>query len=444
MLWILSLTASGWAQNSKTNKPASPLRTQVRLFWHNAATNEVVWGDLGKGDTWVLTWQSIEGFPKLAESDAHVVQLAPQGDWVVAAVRDDHDGAKLSGWLAINHGVTDEAHGDHFHSKYADKPRLTKSNLNAEQGNPAHLDTFDGSLFLANDLKNGFTMFSSSSSNKNAPVDRFLEGGGGHISLAAVAGAVCYATWVDADGENAGRVDVVSLQATPNPKRYSFKLPSPSIHGATANNRRIYLAATDGIYWVDADTSLSQNPQKITPQHVSLGKDSQDKPLRTGAFVNHGTNVLFVAGKGPEAFLGSLSAASAKPSVRKLGIPLQEGQSLTTPKTVTLGNGKQYAGLFVENRATAANEELLLIDLDPNQDRDCADAKIAARVPIGKSKIEGHSGHHDVCFVASKRLAIVTNPGDESIQVVSLMELKSLATLKVGGQPMQISAVGGK
>lgn len=439
----VALPSIATAQNNAAPAKPAPMRTQARLMWHDQETHQPKWGDLGKGESWGLNAQTVQGWPSLADHQASIAQLAHHQTNVVAAIRDDQEGKQWSGWVAIDHGVRDEAHGDHFHSKYTDLPKVRKSKLDASQGNPAHIYVYDQQFFLANDTKNGLTVLAPNPANTSDLVDRFVEAGGGHITLAAIANQVAYATWIDAEGDNAGRVDVVSLANSPLPKRYQFRLPSGGLHGATTNNRKVFFAPSDGICWVDADASVSKDPNTIKPQYISLGTDAEGKPLRTGAFANLGTNVLGVTGKGKLACLFHLNAASSKPVVRKLSLPIQDNQSLTTPKTLTLGSGKSYAALFVETREEAGKDELLLIDMDPNGDKDLGDAKITARIPVGKHKIEGHAGHHDVAFVPGKRLILVTNPGDGTIQVISLNEGKTVATLMVGGVPTHLTAMGG-
>ncbi len=98
--------------------------------------------------------------------------------------------------------------------------------------------------------------------------------GGGHITLAAIENRVAYATWIDRQGDNLGRVDVVPLQRD-STAGYSFHLPSGGIHGATANSGKVFFAPADGICWVYGGQVCQPN---VTPtvNHLSLGVSAKD------------------------------------------------------------------------------------------------------------------------------------------------------------------------
>lgn len=56
-------------------------------------------------------------------------------------------------------------------------------------------------------------------------------------------------------------------------------------------------------------------------------------------------------------------------------------------------------------------EQLTIVELDPNKDRDFSDARVKTTIPIGASQVEGHHGHHAIPFDAYGRRAIFTEPG---------------------------------
>ncbi len=363
-----------------------------------------------------------------------------------AGVRDTEDGNFQSGWVAIDSGVEVEPHGDHVHRHYDSKPKILHQQLDAEQGNPAHVYQYDGQFFLANDAKDGFTVIDPKLLRSKSPshAAKFFSGGGNHITLAAVGGKVAYSTWADRDGEHAGQVDIVGLGSL-NGKSMTVHLPHGGLHGATANSGRVFFAPKDGIHAMKIDESLSKPPSSESIDHLSLGADPQnDKPYRTGAFANLRDWVLFVYGAGDEAKLGMVQASEAKLQLRSLGIPSGEGLALTTPETARLLDGREYAYVFHDRKGTQEGdlptERLTLIELDPNGDKSFSDAKVAVSLDVGSSKITGHSGHHGFTALPNGRLGCISNPGDGSIWLVSLHDLQVLAKFQVGGAPTRLIA----
>ncbi len=437
--------ASKQAKSSTTaaaqNTPTKP-RTVSRLFWQDSASDTIRWANVQKGDSWEAKPADIAGFPKLDGEQVDFVQMEEIDGVLLSGVHDHEDGAAQSGWIAIDGGVDKEAHGDHFHWQFKRAPSLKKAKLDKEQGNPAHVYTYDNRFYLANDKKNGFTMVDAAALAGGKAADRFFEGGGGHITLAAVDNKVCYATWIDREGDNKGRVDVVPLTSGAG-AAYSFHLPSGGIHGATANAGKVFFAPSDGICWVPADLNLAKTNAAESIVHVSLGKTSDDKPLRTGAFANHLNWVLCTTGTGPEASLCMLDAQSAKPTVIKFSLGLEEGMTITTPTPVKAPNGKHYALLFQESKQGSGKEKLIAVQLDANADGQLGDMAIGTTLEVGASQIDGHSGHHELTVTPSRRLAFFTNPGDGSIWVLSLTDMSIQAKLQVSGTPTRIVAIGG-
>jgi hypothetical protein len=310
---------------------------------------------------------------------------------------------------------------------------------------------YDGRFFMANDSVNGFSMLNPASFRQSGtqPTAAFFSGGGRHITLAAIANKVCYATWIDAEGENAGRVDVVNLQRpAAESLAYSLRLPTGVIHGATANSGKVFFAPRDGICWVTADENASSKPEHVIVQHLSLGTDPENQqPLRTGAFVNHRNWVLFTTGRGENSALCLLNAAEAQPQVVKLPINVSDGLALTSPEVVLAAGGRRLAFVFQDRTeggedANAPQELLTVIELDPNRDRDFRDARILQSIPVGPSRVQGHSGHHALACDSEGRHAVITNPGDGTIWVITLNDLKVQAKSLVGGEPGSIAAIG--
>ncbi len=428
----------GTASSTTVAKP----RTISRLFWQDSDSGVIRWSNVSKGTDWEIKPAEIAGFPKLDKEQTDFVQMEEANGIVLTGVHDHEDGSVQSGWIAIDSAVDKEEHGDHFHWQFNRTPAVKSVKLDKSQGNPAHVYVYDNRFYLANDKKNGFTMVDAAALASGKSADQFFEGGGGHITLAAVNNKVCYSTWIDREGDNLGRVDVIPLRSGVGSK-YSFKLPSGGIHGATANSGKVFFAPTDGICWVEADLESAKKNSAVSPQYVSLGKAADDKPLRTGAFANHLNWVLCVTGAGPDASLCMLDAQSPKPTLLKFALKLDENASVTTPTPVKSSNGKHYALLFQESKDGSSKEKLLVVQLDANSDGQLGDMTLAQTIEVGASRIEGHSGHHELAITPSRRHAFCTNPGDGSIWVLSLTDLTIQAKIKVGGTPTRLVAVGG-
>jgi hypothetical protein len=418
----------------------------TRIFWQDKSTETLFWGEVFRGDSWLITASPVKGFPKLDVERQDLVQMEQAEGKLLVGVRDNDNGKFQSGWVAVDTGVTATSHGNHFDWNYNASPSIHASRLNAEQGNPAHLYTYDGHFYLANDSRNGFTKLNPADIRRGATdsIGTFFQGGGQHITLAAVKNKVCYSTWIDRDGPSKGQVDVVNL-ATPNSgaPAYSFHLPTGGIHGATENSEKLFFAPTDGVCWVKADLMASGNAEKTEVHHVSLGKNSETgEPLRTGAFVNHRNWVLFTTGKGEQSALCLMDASAAEPAIVRLPINVPEGLSLVTPEIVLAAGGKRYAFLFQDRRDGDMQEFLTVVNLDPNGDRNLSDATIVKTLEVGASQVEGHSGHHGIAFDSEGRYACISNPGDGTIWVLTLKDLTIQFKSLVGGVPTAINAIG--
>lgn len=421
----------------------------ARLLWQDRDKGALRWGSVHAGQKWVVTAADVKGFPQLDTEKQSLTQMRQVDGLLLMGVRDNDQGRFQSGWIAVDTGVRKEAHGDHFHWRFMGAPAVKGSRLDAEQGNPAHLYVYNNIFYMAQDAKGGFTQLTPKdlAARPAQYSSSFRSGGGGHITLAAVDNTVSYATWIDAEGPNTGRVDVVSLrQPAGSPPAYSLTLPSGGIHGATTNSGRVFFAPADGICWVDADPGLRQTAETVKVHHISLGTpDGAEQPARTGAFVNQRNWVMFTVNGGAEqSALCLLDAKAPQPQVVKLAIPVAAGLALTSPEVVLASGGKRYAFLFHDRQSADAQEQeqLTIVDLDPNGDRNFADARIAQTIPVGASKVDGHHGHHAVSFDSEGRLACFTNPGDGTIWVMSLRDLTIRAKSIVGGTPEAIIAIG--
>ncbi|MCS6978174.1 MAG: hypothetical protein NZM31_14370 [Gemmatales bacterium] len=445
LIGVLTMAGASRAANQATV-------TLTRLFFQDHSERALRWADVtldGKGRLGLSRVSEIAGFKKLDIAKQKLVQMGESHGLLLVGVRDEDDGQFESGWVLINSGVTHEDHGDHGHWRYKRKPSVVDSRLDKYQGNPAHLYIYDGVFYLANDKLNGYTRidpgeYEANDQTKRLGTPRFISGGGNHITLAVVENRVGYSCWIDGGGPNKGRVDVTPVNGTnTSAPAYSFYLPTGAIHGAIANSGKVFFAPADGICWVHADLNATLKPEEVKVHHIPLGS-YEDRPLRTGAFVNHEHYVIFVTGRESSAALVLLNARLDNPEPIVVPIPCKKENRLVSPAVVRTARGRSLAFVFHDHdRSVQAEDFLTIVDLDPNQDGHCADAKILRTIPVGPSLVEGHFGHHDIAFDADKRWAFFTNPGSGTISVLSLDDLTIKGEFKVGGVPTHIIARGG-
>ena len=446
---LLTATSLEVCLGQSASKEAPP-RKVARLLWQDNETQSMRWADLERTDSnWSLKPQGIANAPTLDPEHQQFSQMQRLGQSLIVGVRDDEDGTLGSGWIAVDSGVSLEEHGDHFHAHYGAAPSITGLQLDADQGNPAHVYRIGNQVFLANDAKQGFTILGACSADTpktnppSAYTAKFHPGGGSHITLAAFEDRYCFATWPDREGENAGRVDIVSIAAKNAESLASFKVKSGGLHGATTNAKRIFFAPSDGVDWVDAGNWKPGN--EPTVEHIDLGKDPESgKPYRTGAFENHLHYVLFAYGTGANSKIGMLDARSKDMKLASLALDATEGLALSTPVAFLAANDKHYAWVVHHRRGSNNEEKLTSIELDPNGDGRFDDARIHKQLAIGASKISNHSGMHGIALLADRRTACISMPGDSEIWIVSIYGMEILAKLKVGGTPTKLEAFGAR
>ncbi|GAB5515015.1 hypothetical protein [Rhodopirellula baltica] len=419
-------------------------RTIARLFWQDHHNATLKWADLQKSkDGYSLSENDVNGFPDLDTDDQTLVQMQVDDGLLVVGVRDEANGDIGSGWVAVETGATQEEHGDHFHWRFLEAPSVHSKVIDSGQGNPAHLYRYGTSFVMANDQRNGFTVLNSKSvRDAKSPTEagRFYEGGGGHITLAVAEGKVAYSTWIDREGENAGRVDVVGLAENAD-KGYRIACPTGILHGATYCGDKVFFATSDGVCWVRADLDVDDAADSIKVNHLEIGTDSDGKPLRTGAFATIDQAVVFSSGKAEQSKLCFIDASCDTLKVQSLSMELASDQSLKTPIVGKGSGGRPIALCFAESKEAPQSDQLYVVDLDPDGNGDYSDAKARAPIAVGPSQIEGHFGHHDAVFLPRGRQIAVTNPGDASIWVISLSDQSVEAKFECEGMPTSLVSI---
>src|SRR6056297_631826 len=284
--------------NPGAGSAAETAKLQARVFVQDEAGAKLHWADMARATNadqpapHPVNLGEIEGFPQLDPEYQSLVQMRASGKFLLVAVRDNDDGDFQSGWVLIDTGVDYEAHDDHGHWYYKRRPRVIASMLDDAQGNPAHVYCYEDVFYIANDRKNGFTRLDPSTIGETDDASAikskavFYSGGGGHITLAA-AGQLVASTWIDREGDNAGRVDLWEIGSEQSGesagKMRSMQLEYSGLHGATAAANKFFFAPSDGVCWLALDSAIADANTPISVQHLSLGKQD-DTPLRTGAF----------------------------------------------------------------------------------------------------------------------------------------------------------------
>lgn len=422
----------------------------ARMLWQDHERGTLMWGEVHAGQKWVITASPVKGFPKLDAEKQLLGQMQQAEGFLLAGVRDIQNGTFQSGWVAVDTGVREQPHGDHSHWNFIAFPAVRGNQLNAEQGNPAQVSLYNGVFYVAHDGKLGFTRISPKdlASKPAKDCEKFFATSGNVTALAAVNNSLAYSALADADGQDSGRLDVVNLKAgAGGGPAYSVSLPTGGIAHATVNSGKVFFAAAGGVYWVDADSELKRSAETVMVNQLLQFPEAAAENLKhSGFFANHRNWVLFTTSvTGGRPALCLVDASAAHPGVVTLPIDMGEGLSLTPPKAVLASGGKRYAFFFQDKLAGVEGEiqeQLTVVDLDPNGDRNLSDARIAKTIPVGASKADGKNANHSLSFDSEGRLACFTNPGEGTIWVMSVRDLTIRAKGLVGGFPGEIVALG--
>jgi len=452
---VASVTCFVWPvlfSQRVTAADAGPQRCAIsRVFFQDPDKLTLMWADLLAQDPPVLTAaMPVDSFPVLDPERQSLVQMSSSDGKIMIGVRDNEDGDYQSGWVLVDSGVQEEEHGDHSHWYYTARPRVLSSRLDESQGNPAHLYCYDGVFYLANDRIGGFTRLDPSMIPPQADpslilaMAAFHAGGAGHITL-AVAGDVAYSTWMSRDEATAKRIDVTALsEAGTKEIAYSFDVHSGGLHGATYQSGKVFFAPADGIDWLTVPPSPKTKSSDMVVHHIDLGSD-QEKPLRTGAFTPFADHVLFLSGSGAKSFLGLIDARRDLPELTRVSLELDSRSKAHGPAIVQTRSQGPLAFVFHDHlKDVDAPNLATVVQLDPNRDGDFSDAKVRGQFDIGRSQVEGHSGHHDIAFDASGRYGVIVNPGDQSVQIVSTSDLSTLSTIDMPFKPNRVLTIGGR
>jgi len=423
-----------------------PPKPVVRLFWLDGDTASVRWADVVRGDEWSLAPADIEGFPVLdAKRQTLTASRVLEGTLLVG-VKGEGNGQPAGGWVALSSGVDGHSHGNHIDWHYDNPPEVLMTRLDHGVGRPGELTTSDEAFYLSDAQQGGFLQISVKDlkSRSRNPARSFPGGGrGGRGGTLAVAdNRVAYTAWNAADGPEAGRVDVVSLQRRGTPRvEYSFHLPAGSIQAALAHEGRVFFAPEKGLCWIDADLRAQQDAEDVHVNVVDLGTDSNTgTPLRTEALINYRNYVLCCTGTGTSSALCLLDPTAQPVELTKVPITVDDGLILGRPHPKYTAEGKRLALLIQKSRGEKQREQLTIIDLDPNLDQNLGDATVIKSIELDATN--GDRGPHSIAFDDDGEYACIANPGTGKIWLLSLTTLEVLEKFDVGGTPRNLVSYG--
>ncbi len=402
-------------------------KTITRVFWQDADTQKLSYADLSTTDRWHIKRGWVKGFPDVDSKTQTLGPMVQLGKQLAVAIA----GSEKSQIVRIDSGVAEQPHGNHFHWTYNGTPNASWVVTTAKplQMATTHLDAF----WFGH--AGGFVKVQSNSSTGNRNPATAFTGGGEKMTLAITQNSLALAGHGDSSGDNLGRVDVVNL-LNPNTGFRSFTVSKAPIDSIAAIHGKAFFGQSDGIRFSSTSTW-----NDFTTKIVDGSKTDSQRlaPIR---FAKEKNWLLYTESAGKPG-LCMINAAASTASVTRLEIPTPSGLRLSTPKT-KLSLGKRFAFLFQERTDPESDlqENLIVVSLDPNRDMDFSDAYVVKTMPVGKSKIDGANGHHQICFDAYGRFAIYSDPGDGIISIMTVNDLKVRARFRVGGVPDKIVAVG--
>lgn len=424
-------------------------KTITRVFWQDRESGKLSFADIVATNKWNLKRGWVQDYPSIDAKSQSLSDIRVVGIAVVAGLSATEKNSVGGGWIVLDSGVFEEPHGNHFHWRYSKKPRVLQQNLTAADSGVTAVVNAERSCFLAGLPANGFTKVSAASLKSSGgktvtPSDglRFT-GGGRRPIIAALNEAVAYAAWGEAEGESAGRVDVVNLKKPGAVSvAYSFQLPGGDVRAAAASSNKVYFATSEGIYRIDGDARLEQSTDTVKPIPV-LAKSGETSTLTTTETFSTDRNWLIFSSSGQSPSLCLINSAVSQQHILRVPIPMENGLTLSAPR-IKLSLGKRYAFLFQTRTGqdSSAQEMLTVVELDPNRDRNFSDARVKLSVPVGASKVSGQFGQHDICFDAYGHYAVFTEPGTGILNLMALKNLRVVARFRVGGAPDRIIAVG--
>ncbi|MFO0904346.1 MAG: hypothetical protein U0939_15185 [Pirellulales bacterium] len=432
-----------WAQGQQT---------LTRVFFVDESKQSLQWAELIAGEKPTMTSvREISGFPKLDPQKQAISSLQAVGGMMLVGIRTLDDADAPAGWLLIESGAYEEAHGDHSHWIYPYAPRIRAAQFDEQTRGPDRVAVIDGAFYWSNVGADGFYRLDPSQIGPREPAQAVRQraawhtGGGESGVVSSVGNVVAFTAWKNVEGDGAGRIDVTALRPAGNDKTaFSFDLPSTGTHAAAACQGKVFFATKSSLHWVVVPSRISSSVEAVAVQ--SLG-DPQTAALVEGPleFATYGRYVVFSAGAGPDAMLCHLDAAAEIPQLRKISLPLPSDHRPGAVKLMRSRKGQPLALVFHAGPGDATgHDRLSVFEMDPDRNGNWSDAKLSQAVSVGKGRDDVPGGDHYLAIEADNRRAVYSNPGDGTLMVLNLEDRKTVTGFRVGGAPTKVLAIGGR
>ena len=412
---LATLTTNASAQNVRET-------TIMRVFWQDAVTQKLSYANLTASSRWNLRRGWVSGFPALDPATQTLGDMVAADGQVIVSVEAGSDTA-AGGWLCLDSGAFEEPHGNHTHWKYTRRPRVRQSELAAGRGQSAGLIEHAGTVVHA-DSTGACTLLT--------PGQLKLGGDRGIRKLTLpeparfglLDGSRLITVW-ETDAIAAANYQ---LTQTLQPDSRSANLGT-NLAGVVHNSGHTFVSHSQGL------TRATPATDAATHQALDIS-EPVSRPTSQLQWV------LATAGTGADARLCLTNATAPVPNIVQLPIPGPAGTRPLPPRT-TLSLGKRYAFIVQQSASseTSAPEQLIVVLLDPNKDKDFSDARIHRTIDLG-TKAALTTADRDICFDAYGRHAVISSPSDGILTVLSLAKMNIVARFKVGGAPGRLVSVG--
>ncbi|MCR9199062.1 MAG: hypothetical protein NXI04_10485 [Planctomycetaceae bacterium] len=418
----LSILAAATLMTTATGQNVRE-KTIMRVFWQDAASQKLSYANLTASSRWNLRRGWVGGFPQLDASTQSLGEMVAADGQVFVSVTAASDAA-VGGWLCLDSGAFEEPHGNHTHWKYTRTPKVRQSELTVGRGQVSGLKQHGDTVVHA-DSTGACTLLTPGQMKFGG--DRGIR----RVTLPEPAPfCMLDGQTLITVGEKAGQIVTRNYRLTdPLTSRTETAFEGGRLSGVVHNSQATFLSCDGGINRLTTNSSGVVTPSTQINEPVS-------------GLTSHLQWVLGTAGTGEDARLCLKNATQSASAITQLPIPGPEGTRPLVPR-VTLSLGKRFA--FVIQQATSPDvgvqEQLTVILLDPNKDKDFSDARIHRTIDLG-TQLAAKAAARDICFDAYGRHAVLTSPAEGVMTVISLSKMNIVARFRVGGAPGRIVSVG--
>lgn len=444
---LLLLCLLEW--NPTESAAAPPVQVLTRVFFHDAATETIKWADLLAGEKPTMgPVRTLAGFPQLDPQRQSIVSLQAAGGMLLAGIRDTTGGTAPRGWVLVECGVYEEAHGDHAHWIYPTAPRIRAAAVDPASGNPRRIHVYDATFYLTYDDRGEFLRIDPASIGPRddaAAIRRLAArhvGGGRQGALAAVGKVVAFTAWEDVAGPHQGQIDVTALRPTGNDAvTFSFQLPQGELSALTAHYGKVFIVTPEALAWVTVPSRISSSLSSLPARQIPWDGPAEFRDEPRG-FATYGRYLAYVGSSQGKVTLNYLDAAAEQPRILRLPVSPDADRIAGDYELFRNRKGQPLALVTHEDATTeSAPGRLSVVELDPDRNGDWTDARVVQEISLGPAAAGEHRG---IAVEADNRRALFTNPGDGTLMVLSVEDRKVVTGFQVGGTPTRVLAVGGR